>query len=251
MAALSKAERWTWPEFKEALAEGRPAVLPIGAFEQHGPHLPLATDTIIVERLAEEVASATDGFLLPSLAYGALSRPRSGGGDLFPAPALTLPALLATVDAVVQGLIDAGARRLIVLSWHWENANVLWEALGSVVSGEAIRAVLVDNPAAYLDGGLIEALFPEGFPGWESEHAGRLETALVSYLTPELVRRHKAARPFTPRLLDVFPTPSDAVPSDGVFFSPGAVGAEEGRRCFESIAGNLATAIQAEFKESR
>jgi creatinine amidohydrolase len=225
-------------------------VLPIGATEQHGPHLPTGTDTIIVSELAGAVGQGLDGVVLPALAYGAPSRPRSGGGDLFAAPVLPLETLLAAVRSIAESTLDAGARSLVVLSWHWENAAVLWDALRPVFTRErGARAVLVDNPAEFLAAAERDALFPGGFPGWEAEHAGRLETALMMHLTPELVGTPEPPGEFVGRLLDVLWTPEDAAPSNGVFVDARDVSAEVGERCFSSIAQNMTAAVAAELAQ--
>lgn len=240
-------------------------MLGIGACEQHGPHLPLDTDTLIVTAFADAVAERLDGVVLPTLPYGAPSRPRSGGGDLFAAPALPLELLLATVRSVVAGALQMGARKVVVLSWHWENASVLWDALrplfpvagsaqtvdaapaSGTAPGDDRLAVLIDNPAEYLARELRDELFPDGFPGWDGEHAGRLETALVWHLARELVGEIEPPTSYRPRGLDVLPTPADAVPANGVFVDAAGIPPDLGSRCFESIASALAGAIKLEL----
>jgi creatinine amidohydrolase len=238
----------TWPQLVDRVESGSPFVLPVGATEQHGPHLPLATDTLIVEALADAVAARLGAVSLPALPYGAPSRPRSGGGDLFAVPAVPLENLLGSVRAVAAGALEAGARSLVVLSWHWENAAVLWDALRPLFPRDgAARAVLVDNPADFLDEEPKDALFPDGFPGWESEHAGRLETCVMMHLAPQLVGKPEPPAAQSPRRLDVLPTPADAAPANGVFVDAAGVTAELGERCFESIARNLCDAVAAEL----
>src|SRR4051794_33710277 len=128
---MTAAGETSWFAMREQLGRGAPLVLSVGAFEQHGPHLPMATDTIIVEALARRVGERVGGLALPSLPYGGPSRPRSGGGDLFPAPALSLPTLLDAVEQVATGALKSGAEQVIAISWHWENAAVMWDALKS------------------------------------------------------------------------------------------------------------------------
>ncbi len=243
-----KAGELAWPTFQERLRAGAPLVLTVGAFEQHGPHLPMATDSIIVERLGGAVSELVRGVALPTLPFGAPSRPRSGGGDRFPAPALTLGALVAALEALAEGAMRAGAHALVVISWHMENAAVLWDALrGPLERGEGARALLFEAPWDYLGEELERALFPEEAALWPEDHAGRLETAVMRHLAPELVGDPPKPVPFRPRRgYDVLPTPADAVPATGVVLDAGHVDAQLGRRCFEAMVAGIAAAVAAE-----
>lgn len=249
------AAELSWPALRERLAAGAPLLLAVGAFEQHGPHLPLATDTIIVERLTHAVAERSGALVLPTLPFGAPSRPRTGGGDGFPVPALTLGALLASVEALAAGALRAGARTLVVISWHMENAAVLWDALrGPLESPHATgaRALLFEAPWDYLGEELTATLFPEGPALWPADHAGRLETAVMRHLAPQLVGAPPAPQAFRPRVgYDVLPTPADAVPQSGVVLDARAVDAALGARCFEAMVAGVAGAIADELSDAR
>ncbi|HEY3830063.1 MAG TPA: creatininase family protein [Solirubrobacteraceae bacterium] len=242
------AAELAWPALRERLHDGAPLVLTVGAFEQHGPHLPMATDSIVVEWLGREVGSRVGGLVLPTLPFGAPSRPRSGGGDGFPAPALTLGALLASVESLALGALRAGAELLVVISWHMENAAVLWDALrGPLERAEGARALLFETPWDYLGEELTEALFPEGPALWPEDHAGRLETAVMRHLAPELVGEPPEPVAFRPRRnYDVLPTPPDAVPTTGVVLDARAVDAQLGQRCLEAMAAGIALAVESE-----
>ncbi len=238
-----------WPAFSERLRDGAPLLLTVGAFEQHGPHLPLATDSIIVERIGRAVGERTGALVLPTLPFGAPSRPRTGGGDGFPVPTLTLGALLASVSALAQGAVRAGARTLVVISWHMENAAVLWDALREPLEQAAqARALLFEAPWDYLGEELTTELFPEGSALWPEDHAGRLETAVMRHLAPALVGAPPAPVAFRPRRgYDVLPTPSDAVPATGVVLDARMVDARLGERCFEAMVAGIAAAIAHEL----
>ena len=60
----------TEDEARQAFSERRLVLLPVGSLEQHGPHLPAATDAIVAERLSLAIATALDGIVLPTIAYG-------------------------------------------------------------------------------------------------------------------------------------------------------------------------------------
>ena len=239
----------SWPDFSERLRAGAPLILPIGSFEQHGPHLPLATDSIIVEAIARGVAQRVSALILPTLPFGAPSRPRSGGGgDLFPAPATPLVPLIQTVEALADGAVNAGCQFLVVLSWHMENAAILWDALRGPAQRGTTTIVLFSAPWDYLDRELETALFPEGDPAWPADHAGLLETAVMRHLVPDLVGEPPAPVSFVPRRgYDVLPTPKDAAPATGVVLDARTVSAEVGERCMTAMIDGVASAIELEL----
>src|SRR5690348_3980586 len=75
---------WTWPEVAYAADRHVPVVLAVGACEQHGPHLPLATDSILPVAIAERASTQVPLAIAPPVTYGAFSRALSGGGESFP-----------------------------------------------------------------------------------------------------------------------------------------------------------------------
>lgn len=72
------------PQVPDALAAARTVVWPIGATEQHGPHLPLSVDSVLAEEFARQIAAELDGITLPVQSIAARSLPQSGGGLSFP-----------------------------------------------------------------------------------------------------------------------------------------------------------------------
>lgn len=224
-------------------------MIAVGSFEQHGPHLPMATDAIIAEALGTAVAERTGGVLLPVFPYGAPSRPASGGGDVFPAPDFRLPVLLDAIESVCRGAIAAGAKKLVVFTWHFENAQVLWDAVRAAVTPESgAKAVLFGSPWDLIDPDSLGTLFAEGEQiDWAADHAGLLETAIMRAIAPELTAEAPAPVAFSPRPYDVLPTPPDAVPQTGVVNDARNVTAEAGRRCFDAMADAMADAARREL----
>lgn len=237
-----------WFELRRRLALGHPLVLPVGSYEQHGPHLPMTTDSLIADALATAVAGRIDGIVLPGTGFGALSRPKSGGGDLFPAPAYRLRTLLEAIEDIASGAVRAGARRLVVVSWHLENAAVLWDALWPVFEAQtASKAILLDAPWSFLTPALESALFGGAEPAWPEDHAGLLETAIMRHLAPELVGEPPAPVQHRWRHgYDVLPTPPDSVPDTGVVNDARAVTAAVGAGCFEAMVEGVVAAYRAE-----
>jgi creatinine amidohydrolase len=247
----SRAADLSWFALRERSAE-QALILPVGSFEQHGPHLPLGTDAIIAAALAEALADAVDGVVLPTLPYGAPSRPREGGGDAFPAPHLEPPTLLAAIRSAATGCLRLGARLLVILSWHMENAGVLWEgARDAGAASSDARVVLFRAPWDFIDAGALSELTGgDSEIDWPADHAGLLETGLMRHVAPELCGEPPAPVDFAPRRYEVLPTPVDAVPETGVVHDARGVTAAAGRRCFELMVEEMRRAVEREAAES-
>ena len=75
----------TWPEFEQPRSRpASPVFLPLGATEQHGPHMALNVDVVLPTAVCERVAREVGGIVAPTIPYGYKSQPRSGGGEAFP-----------------------------------------------------------------------------------------------------------------------------------------------------------------------
>jgi creatinine amidohydrolase len=188
--ARSNLELLTWPELASELAAGRrTAVLPLGATEQHGPHLPFATDTWIADELAARFcARVPEAVRLPTLSFGCSSEHADFPGTLS-LRATTLESIL--VD-VVASLARHGFERLFVFSAHGGNYPALSDAMAKIESaGEPLQVIGFTDLA-----GLTAVLHREsaGFavsPAASGHHAGEVETSIVCGLRPESVRRDR------------------------------------------------------------
>ena len=100
-----KMRNMTWQEF--AKKKDDVIILPIGATEQHGPHLPTCVDAVLAEEFAFRIAEKINGVVAPTLSYGYKSKPLSGGGPLFPG---TIDLNGATLQALVMDIIDEFVR---------------------------------------------------------------------------------------------------------------------------------------------
>jgi creatinine amidohydrolase len=231
-------------------------ILPVGALEQHGLHLPLDTDAEIAFRLAERVAREVGGVVLPPLVYGARSLARSGGGDGFPGTVnLDGTTVIALVRDIVREQARHGVRSLVALLGHGENDPFVVEGavLGRRDAAVADIQVAVMGWWHVLAPEDLSHLFPNGFPGWDLEHAARVETALMLALAPERVRRDRigAIDPVAPPPYTVVPTRPCSVPSQGSLSDPTGSTAETGDALVNLITGRLVEAIEREMMPAR
>lgn len=166
-------------QFAEAMARNPVVILPVGALEAHGPHLPLAADQIQAEATAGELADRVDGLVLPALAYGSAPGARDFPGTV----SLRIESLARLAEGVLGELARQGARRLLVLSGHAERGHMaaLREAADLVMGRhpQARIVVLSDYDFVYE---LRGRLSPDS-----DGHAGLLETSRMLCLAPATV----------------------------------------------------------------
>jgi creatinine amidohydrolase len=227
-----------------------PVILPLGSTEQHGPHLPLATDTTVVQALADRTADQAGVLSLPACPYGAPSRPRLGGGPEFPMGAeVPLGAYYATVTGLVGNLLRRGIVNLVVISWHAENAATIYDAARVAWAPDAgVRVVCVDSPADLVSEASLRAIFGTDLPGWNFEHAGLVETAIMLALQPKAVRPFDDVRASIPSLpYDVLPTREGTISASGSFTSPRRATVEMGHAMVDEMVRGLADIVRREF----
>lgn len=244
-----------WPDADAALNTGTPVILPLGALEQHGPHLPFDTDTVCVQAVADRAADAGGSLALPALSYGAPSRPRSGGGPVFPMGAeIPLGTYYDVVRGVMVNMLQRGVRNLLVLSWHTENGVVIYDAAREAVSlaGTDAKIVALDSPGSFTRPETRSKIYVDGPVPGHFEHAGLIETSVMLALQPDRVRPFADVEARLPSLpYDVVPAPEGAVSPTGSFTSPRNATAEIGQLLLDDVIPGLAGAIELEFSTRR
>jgi creatinine amidohydrolase len=243
----------TWPEVRDAAGRGAGVVVPVGSTEQHGFHLPLSTDVVLSEQLALAVAGSLDLLVAPPLAYGYRSRPLSGGGEGFPGTiSLGARTLMSQLEDVLVGLARSGLTRQVVLNWHYENSNFVYEAswLAHERAGlPDLRVMVVEAAFSELSDEVMTTLFGDDFPGWDVEHAAVLETSLMLHLCPGLVLFDRAVDDEARRhpSYDVVPPPRDFVPESGALWKATRASPEKGAAAWPEIVSRVRDAIATEL----
>ena len=167
-------------------ARQKVVLIPIGHTEQHGLHLPMSTDTMIIETICRQVSeSAPDQAVsIPVMPYGVSTHRSSFAGTLNAGGRAFEDFWLGIIDVLVQRGFD----RFYLLSGHGGNSSFLVNVVK--YAGELHRRIFCATSWLYLSGPKgIEALsqFRRSSIGGMG-HAGELETALILYIHPELVR---------------------------------------------------------------
>lgn len=199
----------TWPEAGACAAAGVILLIPLGATEQHGPHLPLSTDSDIASALCARVAAErADVLVAPAVPYGA-----SGEHAGFPG---TLSIGQAALELLVVELCRSATdtfSRIALVNGHGGNVEALRRAV-ALLRGES-RDVRLYSP---------------GYRG--DPHAGRTETSIQLALHPDRVRADLAAPGDIRALVELLPELRAggvrAVSPNGVLGDPTGAGPEEG-----------------------
>ena len=122
-------EELTWQEFAQRVKTDV-ILLPVGSTEQHGPHLPLGTDSMQIGAFSKLAAERVGGIVAPVVSYGYKSQPKSGGGPNFPGTtSLGAEALILVVRDILKEFIRQGAVKIMIMDGHYENAMFLSEAV--------------------------------------------------------------------------------------------------------------------------
>jgi creatinine amidohydrolase len=245
----------SWAAYEKRLRDPEAIVLlPVGALEQHGPHLPLGTDALLAAAVARTVAERVDGIVAPPINYGYKSQPKCGGGQHFlGTTSLDGGTLSAMTCDILAELGRHGARNVAVVSGHYENQWFLVEGIDLARRRLGAASPLVVMRLEYWDF-LAEAtlaeVFPHGFPGFALEHAAVIETSMMLHYFPDLVQMDKLpndpAVNFPP--YDMYPPHTHWVPSSGVLSSAKGASAEKGKLMVDDICTRIAAALHKEFR---
>jgi creatinine amidohydrolase len=234
----------TDPDIAAALARSPRVILPMGSVEQHGPHLPTATDFYAATAIALAVAEQIDALVLPLCPLGVtpLHMPFAGTVSLRP------QTLQDVVTDIGTSLASHGCREFVILNWHEGNIPSL--ALVSERLHRDLGMAVVVVQACYV----AEEQFGPGAGGLT--HGGKIEAWSVLGCRPDLVRLDRAAnsgdqrrgelvdrlrrdRSFQPVLSDV-----RTMSPTGWYGNPVGATEEEGREFVAAVGGEIAVRLE-------
>ena len=216
----------------------RTAVVCAASSEQHGPHLPEATDALLGEALAEGLARRLgDALVAPVIRPGCSEHHMAFAGSLTIPPSL----LMEMLDAYVESLRRHGFQRFVVMSSHGGNFPVLaeWER-----TRRPADAVVISDFKVF-DAG-FEALRRFGREDRGGPHAEVLETSMMLHLHPELVHMERAEAGFTGemKLEEVLEKGMRALSPNGVLGDPVGASAEMGAAVLDALVERFYREVQ-------
>jgi creatinine amidohydrolase len=244
-------EELRWPE-AEALRAQIDAIglIPTGALEQHGPHLPLGTDFMVAEALARAVA---DKLPVPVVVTPALRAGLSDHHLAFPGTvSLSHDTFRGWVEAHIAGLERIGIERVAVFSGHGGNFAFIGELAAEHTSRSGPTRVIAYDDLFGFVRVMDEAARACGVEAPETDvHAGALETSVGVALFDGLVGDHEGVEGYTaaePGWTDrIWADGIAALTSTGVLGDPSGATADAGRAIFDALVDELAGWIVREF----
>ena len=225
-------------------AAGHSALLPVGATEQHGPHLGCGMDFVLADRLCAEVSERTCVPMLPGLPYGcSLGHSQRWPGTLSLQPIT----LIEMVKQIGDWAYFAGVRRLFIVNTHVTNGAPLRCALEMLRSEHDDLMVALFNSAT-ISTRVREAHFSDG----EDWHANDAETSVMLAIAPDCVRPQLlAGADDTDRTKGlVFAHPVNRTSRNGVTGAPSRANADKGRQWFDWMVDDLSDLIRRGMTET-
>ncbi|GAA1805038.1 mycofactocin biosynthesis peptidyl-dipeptidase MftE [Nesterenkonia flava] len=206
-------------------------LLPLGSAEQHGPHLPVDTDTVIAE----------------AVAMGLGARLEESGAEVLVAPPLTYGA--SGEHAGFAGTVSIGHEALGAVLVEYGRSALEWASQLIIVNGHGGNVASLSQAVPQLryegrDVAWIPCANGYGLPGPEEDaHAGRIETSLMLHIAPDRVQMDKAERGVTEPLEKILPQLMSggvlAVSPNGVLGDPTGATAREGEELLDAVVASI------------
>jgi creatinine amidohydrolase len=240
----------TWVEYSERI-RSHIVVLPLGAVEPHGPHLPLSTDTIIAGQLARAVDDQLDGLVLPPIEYGQKTDPVRAGGAFPGVTNLRGSTLTGAVLDILGASYGSGGRRFLLLNAHIANVPVMHEAADMFLSVAPDAVVMAASWWDFASEQTRDQIATQtGVGRDEDHHAALVETSLLMHLSPSSVRADLIAddHPGEQRGRHlVVPLPRSWMTGLGIVYRARGASSEIGKRLFSEIVKNLVDAVKQDL----
>lgn len=228
-------ENITMAEFKKHLKKTKTIIVPFGTVEEHGNHLPLNTDTLIIYEVLKQVVKKRTVFLAPPVYYGVCTSTSQHPGTI----GITPETLRRLTYDIVKDTYKKGLRTFFLITGHGGglHSSALKEAAELLV--EELKGIKIAVLCPY---DILHKELAELAETKNDSHAGEIETSLVQYLAPALVKGTSKEeypafpKPFTVKeKLKYWP--------GGVWGDPGKANRKKGERALNVIVNKIIEVI--------
>jgi creatinine amidohydrolase len=231
----------SWPRIADLVADGESlCVLPVGATEQHGRHLPISTDAILVDAFCDEASARTGVPLLPTLSISSSHAHSTKWPGTY---SLRARQLIDVVSEIARWVNASGFAKLLIVNAHGGNPGPLTVAVDEIRCDGGVEVGLVHwfriTPA-------VQAIVEADAVDW---HANAAETSLMLYLRPDLVETNQIQDDPDRTEGLVLSYTVDRTSVDGLTGAPSRATAADGQRLFGEVVDALAASFVAARRE--
>ena len=234
----------TWEEIGRLPQQGMDtAMLPVGATEQHGPHMGCGMDAEIAHHLCRAVAKETGVALLPTMPYGcSIGHSKRWPGTI----ALQPKTMIDVIKEIGDWVHASGFRRLFIINTHVTNFAPLRCALEMLRAEHDSFMVAVINSAS-----ISQRVREQHFHDADDWHANDAETSLMMAVSPSMVREELIAESDDEDRTEncVFSHPVNRTSTNGVTGKPSLASREKGERMFAWMVEDLSAIVRRGMKE--
>ncbi len=228
-------ENATMPEFSKHLKRTKTIIIPFGAVEEHGQHLPVCTDTLTVNEVLKQVIKKRRVFLAPSINYGVMLSNKQHPGTL----GITSEALRKLTTDIIKDAYLKGLRNFLLISGHGGRLHMAALKEVAEVMIEEIDAIRM---AVFCLDDILIKIRSEISETLNDSHSGELETSIMLALAPELVKGRSKEE--YPKLPDPFVVKNKVrYWPGGVWGNPAKATKEKGFRAIQFMVKEIVNII--------
>lgn len=233
-------QKLTYLEVQERIKKTPMAILPMGAVEAHGPHLPVGTDNYLAEGMAKKVAEKLDALLLPTFSYGQVWSLR----NVPPSINVSNTHLIGVLTDIGKSLYKAGICYFVIINCHVGNMVAIKEAARKLYDEHRDMKVfyfMYPGTAEIIEEIRESKPMPGGY-----FHACEIETSYMLYLAPEYVQMDKAIDEFPdlPEDFQYTPTPWDQITDTVVLGSATLATREKGQKIIDKAIDTIVNILK-------
>jgi creatinine amidohydrolase len=238
-------ERMTWPEVRAEVEGGRDTVVvPFGAVEQHGPHLPLGTDAMFGDEIGRAAAERLNAFLAPTIRVGCSHHHLAFAGTI----SLEEETFHRVVGDIVKALAAHGFKRIVLLPTHGGNFRPLGEALARLGPLEGVKVIAFTDVRELASATMGVGAELGITPAEGGVHAGEWETSMMLAMRPELVSMERAEPGYVGDLASglerFFNEGVHVLADNGVFGDPLRASATAGEKYIERLVDQVVRTVE-------
>ena len=224
-------EEMSWPEIKAGLKVTQTIILPVGATEEHGPHLPIFTDTIQAVEVAKEVGRLRSIFVAPPVHYGVCRSTRGFPGTI----TVSHDSLRSYVYDILLSCYDSGFRRVMILTGHagGQHISALEEACQQAAGARDFLLSMVS---------LFDLIDIQAVEAKGDGHAGEIETSMMMQIRGDLVKGKPAAY-FPPRPRFLILKDVRYMMNNGIMGDPSCASLQKGKLFFDMMVQGVLEAL--------